>query len=133
MQLASEKHKPAAQFEFPGHIESSAETTGKLQDSKKQMSHCCRGELFPPTPSSRHDVSVEKGIYDWGPECITVAAERRLLSHRSGDLPPISMISDRMEGEGSASGGGGGLLRDLFPVKMMMVPRRSKLKAHTER
>lgn len=72
-----------------------------------------------------------------------MAAERRLLSHRSGDLPPISLISDRMEGEGSARGGGrrglgvgvgvGGVPRDLFPVKMMTVPRRSQLKARKER
>lgn len=59
---------------------------------------------FPQPPPSRHDVSVKKGIYDWGPECISVAAERRLLSHRSGDLLPISLISDRMVGGGSVRG-----------------------------
>lgn len=62
-----------------------------------------------------------------------MAAERRLLSHRSGDLAPISLISHRMGGEGSGrgrrgEGGDGGLPPDLFSVKTMMA-RRSEIKA----
>lgn len=59
-----------------------------------------------------------------------MAAERRLLSHRSGDLPPISLISDRMEGEGS--GVGGGLRQDLFAVEIM-TRRGGDVQAHRER
>lgn len=87
---------------------------------KKQTEWCFTAaevSSSPPNPPSRHDASVKTGIYDWGPECISVAGERRLLSHRSGDLPPISLISDRMEGEGSVGGAEAGFYGIFFQLK----------------
>lgn len=108
---------------FPGHIKSSAETSGKLQDPQKQTDVSLLQRWAPPPPVTMFLLRRE----------FMIGALSASLWQRSGVCWATGAVIYRPSVWSAAEwgvgqGGGGGLLWDLFPVKMM----RSELKADTE-
>lgn len=89
----------------PGSVASS-----HPQTAARQMFYCCRGEPPPPPEPPPHPSAMMVLLR----REFMIGALSASLWQRSGDLAPISLISDRMGGEGSARGAVGGRLQDLF-------------------